>query len=179
MGGDRAAVLTLRSAVSGAIDYREADLHSPMWWKRWRYLVRTLDDQAHTTLLDAAFRFQLALVSNPRISSDDFSKTQKESKNIFSSVESSLRPWVVNSREDSKQKEIKAFREEWKKFAGFDLSDEAAVSEWSKSVGKDTKDAVDARENAELIETKRQAAFFLKIEEIKNKRRLQQGSKRQ
>ena len=63
---DRAAVLTLRSAVRGVVDYSKADLHNPSWWRHWRFLIRAMDEAEHGELLNRAFEYQLALVSNPR-----------------------------------------------------------------------------------------------------------------
>lgn len=162
----------------GVIDYRDADWHSPMWWKRWRYLVRTLDEQSYEKLLGEMFKFQLALVSNPRISSDDFGSTQREAKEIFSDIEGCLRPWLGRSREERKQQESQTFSEQWQAIAGFDPSDKLAVAKWSEEISKVTQAKVEARLNTEQEEQKRQEAFHRKVEEIRLKRLNQQGRKR-
>lgn len=170
--------MTLRLAVLGVVDYREADWHSPTWWKRWRYLARTIEDQSTAKLLDASFRFQLALVSNPRISSDDFTKTQKEAQEIFADLEGNLRPWLGRSREDRKQRESQTFREQWKEVAGFDPSDKEALDRWSEELRRVTHAQVESRAAAEQEEQKRQESFHRKVEEIRLKRLSQQGRKR-
>lgn len=140
--------------------------------------MRTLDEQSYEKLLDAAFRFQLALVSNPRISSDDFGKTQKEAKEIFADIEGSLRPWLGRSREDRKKLESQTFREQWKEVAGFDPSDKEAVAKWAEELSKLTQAKAESRMAAEQEEQKRQDSFHRKVEEIRLKRLSQQGRKR-
>ena len=54
MERDRAAVLTVRSAVSGIIDYREADVLDRRWWRRWRMLINEMATQSDKELLPFA-----------------------------------------------------------------------------------------------------------------------------
>lgn len=177
MERDRAAALTLRSAVLGIIDYRDADWHSPMWWKRWRYLIRTLDEKSYEKLLGDMFQFQLALVSNPRISADDFSATQKEAKEIFADMEGCLRPWHGRSREERKQQQNQIVRELWQEMAGFDLSDKLAVAKWAEEIKNLTSASAEAFAKSKQEEKDRQEAFRRKAEEIRLKRFNQQGRK--
>jgi hypothetical protein len=175
---DRAAALTLRSAVLGVIDYRDADWHSPMWWKRWRYLIKAIDEQSYEKLLGDMFQFQLALVSNPRISAEDFSATQKEAKEIFADMEGCLRPWRGRSREERSQQEKQTFKEQWQELTGFDPSDKLAVAKWAEEIENVTRSSAEALMKAEQEEKDRQEAFHRRVEEIQLKRLNQQGRKR-
>lgn len=161
----------------GVIDYKDADWHSPMWWKRWRYLIRTLDEKSYEKLLGDMFQFQLALVSNPRISADDFSATQKEAKEIFADMEGCLRPWLARSREERKQQEKQTFQEQWQELTGFDPSDKLAVAKWSEEIENVTRASAEALAKTEQEEKTRQEAFHRKVEEIRLKRLNQQGRK--
>jgi hypothetical protein len=164
--------------VLGVVDYRDADWHSPTWWKRWRYLVQAMDEQSHGTLLAHAFKFQLALVSNSRISTEDFSKTQKEAKELFADLEGNLRPWLGRDREDRKEREHQTFREQWQEVAGFDPMDKEAVAKWGEEIKKFTRAAAETRTAAEQEKNQSQEVFQQKLKAIQLKRLSQQGRKR-
>lgn len=139
--------------------------------------MRTLDEQSQERLLDAVFRFQLALVSNSRISSDAFAATQKEARESFEDIKGNLRPWTEQDREERQNKESQTFKEQWKALAGFDPSDEEAIAKWSEELNKVLKAGAQAREiQAQEAENQEKLVQF-KFEEIRRKRALQQGRK--
>jgi len=173
---DRAAVLTLRSAVRGVIDYRHAELHNPMWWKRWRYLIQAMEDESYETLLQTAYKFQLALVSNSKISSEDFSKVQKSAKELFSDIEGHLRPWLVHERALQQKDQYATFKEQWKQAVGFDPSDKTALADWEAKVKKVMEVANSSRADKENA-AQQESRIAAKIEEIRQKRLKQQGRK--
>ena len=174
---DRAAVLTLRAAVQGVVDYRKVDLHNPIWWKHWRYRVKAMDEKAHETLLHHALEFQLALVSNSRISSDDFTKVQREAKELFSDIEGSLRPWLGRTKQDRKERTAEEFREMWKVAAGFDLDDVEARAAWEDRVENMLKEGNIEQEKEEQEAQEKERKFVATIEAIRQKRLRQQGRK--
>jgi hypothetical protein len=174
---DRAAVLTLRAAVQGVVDYRKADPHNPIWWKHWRYLVKAMDEKAHETLLHHALEFQLALVSNSRISSDDFTKVQREAKELFGDIEGSLRPWLGRTKQDRQTRDVEDFRAMWKEAAGFDLDDVEAREAWEDQVRGLVNDSTVKREAREHEEQEKERKFAATIEAIRQKRLRQQGRK--
>lgn len=174
---DRAAVLTLRAAVQGVVDYRKVDLHNPIWWKHWRYLVKAMDEKAHETLLHHALEFQLALVSNSRISSDDFTKVQREAKELFSDIEGSLRPWLGRNKQDRQTRDAEDFRAMWKETAGFDLDDVEAREAWEDQVKNLVADSTAEHEATKREEQEKERKFVATIEAIRQKRLRQQGRK--
>lgn len=149
-----------------------------MWWKRWRYLTRAIDEQNHQKLIEAKFKFQLALVSSANISTESFSEIQKEAAELFYDLEGNLRPWLGRDRKERKEQEVQTFKQQWKELAGFDLSDKAAVEKWSEELKKVTQAKVESRNQAEQQEQQKQADFYRKLEEIRLKRLSQQGRRR-
>ena len=106
-----------------------------MWWTRWKYLIRAMEESSREKLLHHAYEFQLALVSSSKLSSEDFSKLQKECKELFADLEGSLRPWLGRSSEDRHTKDVGNFKEQWAAMMGFDPDDlEAKVAAFCKSV---------------------------------------------
>lgn len=135
-----------------------------------------MDEAEHGELLNKAFEYQLALVSNPRTSSDDFTKTQREAKDIFEDIEGAMRPWLGRSKEDRKTNEVTEFKAMWEELAGFNPDDKEALAEWSAEIEKYTNAASQTRLDAEQAEAERQGSFHTRIEAVRQKRlRQQQG----
>lgn len=159
------------------MDYTKFDPHNPMWWKHWRFLIRTMSEEEHSDLLHKAYEFQLALVSNNRISPEDFSAVQKEAKEIFKDIEGSLRPWLGRSKEDRRVREAQDFKEQWEAVAGFSPDDKEALDLWAQDIKKHTDAKRLERMEAEREEMNRQSTFHAKIEAVRQKRLKQQGRK--
>lgn len=175
MEGDRAAVLTLRSAVKGVIDYSEADLNSPMWWRRWRYLLQAMTEVEHGELLQTAYDFQLALISNSKISPENFTKLQGEAKDTFVDIESTYKPWLGRNKEDRKVRDSEKFKQEWEAIAGFSVDDEEAMAAWEEKVNELTGQTL-RDHNAEEEKERKQAASFAEVaKRVQEKRLRQQG----
>ena len=171
MERDRAAVLTLRSAAQGVIDYRQVNLHDENWWKRWRYLTQTMEETSHEKLLHRAYEFKLALVSNPRISAEDFTKMQKAAQELFSDMSGQSRPWAARDKTERDLSASTEFKARWLAGTGIDLDNPEATAKWEA----DVKQMFENRDN-EIKETGRAAAdtaraFEAKLAEVKRKRR--------
>lgn len=167
--------MTLRSAAKGVIDYSEADFHSPSWWRRWRYLLKTMAEVEHGELLRAAYDFQLALVSNSKLSPENFQKVQQDAKDQFADLESLLKPWMGKTKEDRQAKEARQFAEMWEEVAGFSVKDEEAMQAWEDKVQEVTKQALVGKQEADEEERKRTASFEEVARKVKEKRLRQQG----
>jgi hypothetical protein len=163
--------------VRGVVDYTKTDQHNPTWWKHWRFLIRAMDDAEYGDLLQRAFEFQLALVSNPRISADDFTATQREAKEIFRDIEGALRPWLGRTKEDRKAEETKTFKQQWEELAGWSIDDKDAMDEWAQEIKQHTDAKQQERLKDEQEEMNRQSSFHAKIEAVRQKRLKQQGRK--
>ena len=159
------------------MDYRKSDPLDPTWWKHWRYLVRAMDDATHEALYRRAYEFQLALVSNSRISADDFTRVQKDAKELFGDMEGHLRPWLGRTKDERVGKEAEIFREQWKALAGFDPQDREAVANWSDELRKVTAAAALAHESAERKAQELLDSFQTRVDATLKKRLNQQGRK--
>lgn len=175
MEGDRAAALTVQSAVNGVIDYSKSNIRSVTWWRTWRLLLKGMEQKNRGELLGNAFKFQLALVSSARISADDFSKTQRKAKELFNDIDAVYRPWVGVTEDERLKSESESFKEQWEALAGFKLDDAEARAAWETQV-KDVvaKSELEAAEAAKQ-EEERVANFKRVKQEVLNKRLSQQG----
>jgi len=108
----------VRAAIRGVIDFREAKLTDPNWWKRCRMLLNGLaredDQQLHRGVLD----YHLALVANSGLTEDSFKTAQENARNAFYDILGSLRPWEGASAADRKRREIEDLRQAYIKEFG-------------------------------------------------------------
>ncbi len=174
--GDRAAILTLRAAAKGVIDFSRTDLHSPTWWKNWRYLTGVIDTEDRGELLCRAYEFQLALISNARLAeSDNFTAAQKRAKDIFYDLEGNLRPWLGRTKAERDVREKEQYREQWIAHFGFDPDDPEARHAWEEQLSRSVDDTQTRREETEAKDKNAVASFNSRVEEIRLKRLRQQG----
>jgi len=172
---DQAAVLTLRSAAKGVVDYTRLDLHDPAWWRYWRFSLQAMHSLERGELLRMVFEQQLALVSNPKLSGEQFSERQKEASELFQDIEGNLYPWKGRSREERQAHEEKEFAQQWEELTGFDPSDDEAKEQWAEDIRRLTREKVQQRQQAAQEEQDRQANFHAKVAAIRQKRIRQQG----
>jgi hypothetical protein len=136
-----------------------------------------MDEAEYGDLLQRAYEYQLALVSNSRISPEDFTKVQREAKDVFSDIEGSLRPWLGKTKEDRKTRETQEFKEQWEAIAGFNPDDKEALDRWSQEIKQHTSAAQRKRMETEQAEMNRQGSFQAKLAAVRQKRLRQQGRK--
>jgi len=146
-----------------------------MWWTRWKYLIRAMEESSREKLLHHAYEFQLALVSSSKLSSEDFSKLQKECKELFADLEGSLRPWLGRSSEDRHTKDVVNFKEQWKALMGFDPDDLEAKAKWEKEIGEAAASVANRVVSTQNEAAAQEASFYTKLENIRLKRLRQQG----
>ena len=136
-----------------------------------------MDESAHEKLLQNAYKFQLALVSNSRISADDFSRVQREAKELFSDIEGSLRPWLGRTQEDRNRNQYAEFKEQWKAFGGFDLDDPEAKAQWEAKLEAEMNATLEKHKATQDAEQNAQVNLQARMEEVRKKRLRQQGRK--
>ena len=146
-----------------------------MWWTRWKYLIRAMEESSREKLLQHAYEFQLALVSSSKLSSEDFSKLQKECKQLFADLEGSVRPWLGRSSEDRHTKDVVSFKEQWKALMGFDPDDLEAKAKWEKEIGETAASVTNRVIASQKEAAAQEASFYTKLENIRLKRLRQQG----
>jgi Ribonuclease G/E len=135
-----------------------------------------MESEDHANLLEKAFQFQLALVSNGSLGNDNFSAVQKEAKEIFQDIEGEMKPWSNKRTRAQRQQAEKAMYDEmWQEVAGFSMFDKSAFADWEK----DLRNAM-AGSQAEFQESQRQQGelesnFAKRVKEIQKKRARQQG----
>lgn len=170
MERDRVAVLTVRAAVNGIIDYRDADIMDRKWWQRWRILVNEMTSQADKELLEHLYAYHLALVSNSGLSEDSFKSTQDSARENFDDLVGTLRPWVGRTKTDRHQNEYEQFKANWQRLVGWDVSDPKLLKEWQENAKSLAAKAELKRENEAQAEIDREANFVRAKERVRERR---------
>jgi hypothetical protein len=102
---DRGAVLTVAAGVEGVIDYRDADVLNPAWWRRVRVVTQALERRTRAAAHDATFRFYLAQVANSGLTEESFGKVQDKATEAFYDLVGAHRPWEGKTYLDRKRDE--------------------------------------------------------------------------
>ena len=118
METDRGAVLTIRAAVAGVIDFAQARLQDVSWWRRTNVLIRAMAVDREIEIMKAAYAFQCALVGNGSLTEDSFKTIQRGAKETFNEIANTLQPWAATSSEEIKQREISGLMEMYKQLVG-------------------------------------------------------------
>lgn len=170
MEGDRAAVLTVRSAVRGIIDYREADIVDRRWWRRWRILVNEMTTQSDKELLNQLYLYHLALVSNSGLTEESFKSTQQSARENFNEFAAKIRPWLGRTAEERGKTENEQMKEDWKLVFGWDIDNEEEYDSW-KSAMQELKDkGANYANEVQMEQVEREKKFSDARERIRERR---------
>jgi hypothetical protein len=170
--------MTLRSAVSGALDYSKAEIHSPSWWTRWRVLLNSMDKQLYVETQRDMYQYRLACLSVSALLGADISEPDKNARELFLDIHGSLRPWIpgLNSRERAEEM-TKEYRETWIATYGWDPMDPDKVAEWEDTLRAEQDRREDEQKRAEEEQEEKEKIYKQRVQDIRNKRLAQQGRK--
>lgn len=129
----------VRAAVRGVIDYHEANVLDPAWWRRHRILLNGLAYEDDMRTQDAMLRFHLALVGNSGLTEESFKTAQSNAKDTLYDYLNLLKPWEILSSSAQKQAEVSRLKQAYIRAYG-DPSDpqwqaeqEEALREWKEA----------------------------------------------
>lgn len=100
------------------IDFSRARLRDVSWWRRSNLLLRDLERDGDEKIVDASFRFHLALVANPSITEESWTKSKEAAADCFNELIAVLRPWGARTTEQRKQEEVAGLRDAYKRLLG-------------------------------------------------------------
>ena len=125
--------------------------------------------------MERAFDLHLAVLSNSKIKADDATKLQKLCWESIEDLRGRLNPWNGATAEERSKKDTEAFKEHWKRFAGFDPDDKEALEKWNEEVRRTTSKIASDTEAAKNEDRKLGEDFNRKVEEVRLKRLRQRG----
>lgn len=118
METDRGAVLTLRAAARGIIDFSQARPLDVRWWRRTNVLMKAMAADDDLIAVRAAFDLQRSLVGNGSLTEKSFEGCQKSAKALFGDIIEVLYPWSAKDAEAKKQGQLNGMIDAYKKLVG-------------------------------------------------------------
>lgn len=133
METDRVSVLTIRAAVRGAIDFSQARLADPDWWRRCHILLAALAKEDDLRIIENSYHFHLASIGNSSLDGESLKRLRDFARETFYDIMGNLRPWEGSTAEARKEKEIEDLRQRYINRFG-DPSDPAFQEEMRKQL---------------------------------------------
>ena len=152
MESDRGAALTIRAASRGLIDFRQARLLDPDWWKYCRLIFQGIVWDDDRVLQDAIYRFHLSLVSNSGLTEESFAEAQKNAQNGFYDVVGLLRPWAGVSAAERQTQEVDTLKKAYEEAFGRSLDDPEFIKQEEEAVARWRADRAQQRDSFESEE---------------------------
>lgn len=118
METDRAAVLILRAAARGVVDFRKAKLQDPAWYRYVNAVLIRMDADDEMTTLNSVLSYQCALVGNSMLTEESFKATQERCRELLTRIMNCANPWSQTSVENAKKHEISNLMEMYRKLVG-------------------------------------------------------------
>lgn len=118
METSRAAVLTVRAAVRGAVDFTRARVLDTDWWRRTNVIIRAAGREDDLKAMQAAFAYQCALVSNGSLTEESFKDSQSAARELFQEVLNRLQPWAAATTTDVRQSQLQGLIANYRKYVG-------------------------------------------------------------
>ena len=122
------------------IDFREARLLDPRWWKRRNFLINAMIQEDDLKMQESLLAFHLALVSNSGLNDDSFKTVQEKAKEDLFDMMGLFRPWEGMTAAERKAKEYESLLDEYKQEFGdpstpeFKAKEAAALAEWNRQL---------------------------------------------
>lgn len=118
MESDRGAVLTVRAAARGIVDFSKVRVLDVSWWRRANILIRGMARDDELTTIRAAFDYQRSLVGNSGLTDESFKETQKTARALFREVINTVSPWAAKSEKQAHSEHMNSLLEAYKKLVG-------------------------------------------------------------
>lgn len=115
--------------MKGLVNYREAHLDDPAWWRRLRILISGLSRENDRAVYQARLDMQLALVANGRLTDESWEDSQEAAGRLRDDIISTYRPWEGRSFRDRQKKDFKDWRQRYIDAFGVDPND-PEFKEW-------------------------------------------------
>lgn len=112
----RAAVLSIRAAARGAIDFAEADARNPSWWRKFRLIADELEAETYLEISRRLFDFYLALLSTGQLDNNGTREVVESIQKQMQAMETLLQPWrseAIQQRQQDRYDELLALYKEY------------------------------------------------------------------
>lgn len=158
METDRGAVLTVRAAARGLLDFSRADPRDIRWWRRSTAVVRSMHRDDGLAVVRAALDYQLAMLSNGGVTEETFRGARDGAYESFNDVVNIVQPWAANTTEELKKQGINELLAAYKETFGdpndpeFQRKLAEGLAEWKRLSDRHQEETEEERINRLLLE---------------------------
>ena len=93
----------VRAAVSGAIDYSQADPTNLHWRLRQKFVLEEIQRREDLRLLEAVQQQWLAYISHGSLTEESFANVKRAANSVLDDLKSAIFPWIERPKpEDQK-----------------------------------------------------------------------------
>jgi hypothetical protein len=96
----------VRAAVSGALDYAQADPTNLHWRLRQKFVLEEIQRQEDVRLLEAVQRQWLAYISHGSLTEESFNNVKQSANNVLDDLKSAIFPWIQRPKLEDKKATI-------------------------------------------------------------------------
>lgn len=122
MASDRGAILAVRAAVRGIVDFSKARFLDPTWWSYLALIYDELEEEAILEVHKAVYQYQLAILSSGALSDASAKKFQTDARDTFTRISDGLQPWLRDLLEKQRKTEAEDLLELYRREFG-DMKD--------------------------------------------------------
>lgn len=108
----------VKAHLSGAVDFREMRPRDPGWWRRLNLIIKGLEMEDESRVVEALRSHHLAMISSGALTEEDFSKYQKLAIEGFYRFLGTVRPWESVDPEQLRRDEYSKLRREYVRMFG-------------------------------------------------------------
>lgn len=118
MATDQVAVLAIRAAARGAIDFSKARLRDVSWYRHVRVLIGAMRTDDDLRNLELRLLFHSGLVGNSNLTEQSFKEVQKTAHELVHNGRNTLYPWAAVTLEEVKKNEQNVLIDAYRNMVG-------------------------------------------------------------
>lgn len=118
MATDRGAVLTLRAALRGVVDFSKARVLDVSWWRRTNALVLAMAEDDELQVVRARFDLQRSLVGNSGLTEESFKACQEAARSLLDAYTAAARPWEAKTADSRRAETVTGLVAAYKRLVG-------------------------------------------------------------
>lgn len=149
METDRWAILTLRAAARGTIDFGRCDPLSRRWWDKITRVLNAMSREDNIQAYDAALRLHLALLGSPHVSEDGFKEAAGKAEDAFRDLLGAMQPWLKRSKTSAQEETVNELVARYKEKCG-DPNDPVFMQALRESIALRAAERAQKRASKEL-----------------------------
>lgn len=154
----RDAVLAVRAAARGVVDFTKARILDRRWWQVYYALIDEMDRQDRIASDRDSLHFHLALMAHGNLADEGFSKSQDKAIERYNGILDELYPWNNEDKKTQERTKHDALRDTYKAVVG-DPTDPAFAKVLADEVARLKEKVEETEEDVHAMILRRRKAI--------------------